>query len=179
MMVRLNLMPWRERQRLAALRRLRLMLLGSLFLALCAVLLMDQLVRERAQRQAVDSSNRQAAIAALDAQLEQVAHVDQAHAAVRAQAAVLATLRVGQGVESVLLADLERALPEGIQLTELKLERSQLRLVGLAASGAVVAQLIRELERSSVLLDLELEHLRSTAGGEEFLLVARVSAGWS
>ncbi|MGF6395501.1 PilN domain-containing protein [Pseudomonas plecoglossicida] len=179
MKVRLNLMPWRERQRLAALRRLRLMLLGSLCLALGAVLLMDQLVRERAQRQAADNRNRQAAIAALDAQLEQVAHVDQAHAAVRAQMVVLANLRVGQGAESALLADMERALPEGIQLTELKLEGSQLRLVGVAASGAVVAQFMRELERSSVLLDLELERLRSTAGGDEFLLVARMSAGWS
>ena len=97
-MMRLNLMPWRERQRLAALRRLRLMLLGGMFLGLCAVLLMDQLVRERAQRQAIDNSNRQAAMAELDAQLEQLAPINRAYEAARAQAAALAALRADQGL---------------------------------------------------------------------------------
>ena len=70
-------------------------------------------------------------------------------------------------------------MPEGIQLTEIKLERSRLRLVGLAASGAVVAQFMRELEHSNVLLDLALERVKSTDEGDEFLLVARMSAAWS
>lgn len=178
-MMRLNLMPWRERQRLAALRRLRWMLLGSMFVALCAVLLMDQLVRERAQRQAIGNSSRQAAMAELDAQLEQFGSINKAYEAAQAQAASLATLRADQGLVSALFADLERALPEGIQLTELTVERSRLRLVGLAASGAVVAQFMRELEYSSVLRDLELERLKGTADGDEFLLVARLSAVWS
>lgn len=64
-MLRLNLMPWRERQRLAALRRLRLMLLGSTVIALFGVLLMDQLARERAQRQAFGNSARQVAVTKL------------------------------------------------------------------------------------------------------------------
>jgi len=178
-MMRLNLMPWRERQRLAALRRLRLMLLGSMFMGLCAVLLMDQLVRERAQRQAIDNSNRQAAMAELDAQLEQLAPLDRAYEAARAQAAALAALRADQGLVTALFADLERALPEGIQLTELKFERSRLQLLGLAASGAVVAQFMRELEHSNVLFDLALERVKSTDEGDEFLLVARMSAAWS
>ena len=178
-MVRLNLMPWRERQRLAALRRLRLMLLGSMFMGLCAVLFMDQLVRERAHRQAIDNSNRQAAMAELDAQLEQLAPINRAYEAARSQAAALRALRADQGLVTALFADLERALPEGIQLTELKLEHSRLRLVGLAASGAVVAQFMRELEHSNFLLDLALERVKSTDEGDEFLLVARMSAAWS
>jgi type IV pilus assembly protein PilN len=178
-MLRLNLMPWRERQRLAALRRLRLLLLGSTFMALCAVLLMDQLARERAQRQAIDNAARQTAMAALDVQLEQFGALDQAYDSVRAQAAALAALRADQGLVAALFADLERALPEGIQLTALKLERSRLQISGLAASGAVVAQLMRELERSGGLLDLELKRVKSTASGEEFQLAARVSAAWS
>ncbi|HYQ51678.1 MAG TPA: PilN domain-containing protein [Pseudomonas sp.] len=178
-MMRLNLMPWRERQRLAALRRLRLMLLGSMFMGLCAVVLMDQLVRERAQRQAIDNSNRRAAIAELDAQLEQMAPIDRAYEAARAQAAALAVLRADQGLVTALFADLERALPEGLQLTALKVERSRLQLLGLAASGAVMAQFMRELEHSNVLFDLALERVKSTDEGDEFLLGARLSAAWS
>ncbi|MNC67232.1 hypothetical protein D3C75_1177090 [compost metagenome] len=52
-------------------------------------------------------------------------------------------------------------------------------MTGLATSGAVVAQFMRDLDRSGVLLDLALKRVRSMPGGDEFLLVARVSAFWS
>nr|WP_314615952.1 PilN domain-containing protein [uncultured Pseudomonas sp.] len=178
-MLRLNLMPWRERQRLAALRRLRLMLLGSTVIALFGVLLMDQLARERAQRQAFGNSARQVAVTKLGEQLEHYAPLDQAYEQVRAQTAALADLRAGQGHVVALLADLERALPEGVQLTELKFERSRLEVVGLASSSAQVAQFMRELERADGLRELELKRVQSTAVGDEFQLVALMSAALS
>lgn len=64
-MLRINLLPWREQQRQAALRRLRLMLVGGVLLALCVVLLMDQLARQRAQQQAMANVSQQAVIAGL------------------------------------------------------------------------------------------------------------------
>ena len=42
-----------------------------------------------------------------------------------------------------------------------------------------MAQFMRDLERSGVLLDLELKHIKSQPGGDEFLLAARVAAFWS
>jgi type IV pilus assembly protein PilN len=178
-MLRLNLMPWRERQRLAVLRRLRLTLLGAAVMALCAVLLMDQLARQRVRQQAIANNGQQAAIDALEAQLSEHDRIRQSYDVVRAQAAALAGLRADQGLLTAVFADLERALPEGVQLRKLELEGSQLRLVGVAASGAVVAQLMRELERSGVARDLELKSLKSLPGGDEFLLLARLSALWS
>ncbi len=67
----------------------------------------------------------------------------------------------------------------GVQLLDLSLENGHLQLAGLATSGAVVAQFMRDLEHSRVLLDLELKRIRSVPGGDEFLLAARVSAFWS
>ncbi|MNJ71258.1 hypothetical protein D3C77_677790 [compost metagenome] len=52
-------------------------------------------------------------------------------------------------------------------------------MTGLATSGAVVAQFMRDLSRSSALVDLELKRIKSLPGGDEFLLSARVSAFWS
>jgi type IV pilus assembly protein PilN len=52
-------------------------------------------------------------------------------------------------------------------------------LVGLAASSAVIAQLMRDLGRSGILLDLELKQIKSLPAGEEFLLLARMSGSWS
>ncbi|MNH37197.1 Fimbrial assembly protein (PilN) [compost metagenome] len=67
----------------------------------------------------------------------------------------------------------------GVQLLDLSLENGRLQMTGLATSGAVVAQFLRDLGRSSALLDLELKRIKSLPGGDEFLLSARVSAFWS
>ncbi|WP_286954275.1 MULTISPECIES: PilN domain-containing protein [unclassified Pseudomonas] len=178
-MLRINLLPWREQQRLAAFRRLRLMVLGGVVLALGAVLLMDQLARQRAHHQALANASRQAAVAELDAQLEQLDGIRLALESVRGQTDTLASLHAERGLLSVLLADLERALPEGVQVIELTLEHARLQIVGVAVSAAVVAQFMRDLERSSGLFDLELKGLKSVAAGDEFVLLARVAASWS
>lgn len=178
-MMRLNLLPWRERQRQAALRRFRGQLVAGALLALCAVMLVDQLARQRGQQQALANTQFQAALEELDEQLRPLADVRTQHAALLARASALEGLRAHQGVLAGLFADLEGALPEGVQLLELSLESGRLQMTGLAASGAVVAQFMRDLNRSSVLLDLELKRIKSLPGGDEFLLTARVSAFWS
>ena len=178
-MLRLNLMPWREQQRLAALRRLRLMLVGAAVVALFAVLVIDQLARQRASQQAVANNSQQAAIDVLDVQRAEHEGIRQSYDEVRAQTAALADLRAEQGLVTAVLADLERVLPEGVQLLRLELQGSRVSMVGVAASGAVVAQLMRELERSAVMRELELKSLKSQPGGDEFLLLARLSAFWS
>ena len=178
-MLRINLLPWREQQRQAALRRLRLMLVGGVLLALCVVLLMDQLARQRAQQQAIANVSQQAVIAGLDAQLERLESARETLDSVRAQADMLAALHADRGLLVALFADLERALPEGVQVIELKLEGERLQILGLAVSGAVVAQFMRDLGRSSVVLDLELKRLKSLPAGDEFLMLGRVTASWS
>ncbi|MFJ4113572.1 PilN domain-containing protein [Pseudomonas sp. NPDC089758] len=178
-MLRINLLPWREQQRQAALRRFQFRLIGGVVLALCVVLLMDQLARQRAQHQLAANLGRQAAIAGLDTQLEQLDVIHQALDAAQAQTALLDALFADRGYLTALFSALERALPEGVQVVELKVEGERLHVVGLAASSAVIAQLMRDLGRSGVLLDLELKRIESLPAGEKFLLQARMSASWS
>ena len=70
-------------------------------------------------------------------------------------------------------------MPAGLQLTELTLAHGRLHVTGVAASGAVVAQFMRDLERSAVLQGLALKHVKHLPSGDEFVLTARVSAFWS
>lgn len=178
-MMRLNLLPWRERQRQAVLRRLRRQLVAGALLALGAVTLVDQLARQRGERLALANSQREAAIGLLNEQLQPLADVRERHETLLARATSLESLRADQDVLADVFADLEAALPQGIQLLDLSLENGRLQVTGLATSGAVVAQFMRDLERSSALLDLELKRIKSLPGGDEFLLSARVSAFWS
>jgi len=140
---------------------------------------MDQLARQRAQQQAIANVSQQAVIAGLDAQLERLESARETLDSVRAQADMLAALHADRGLLVALFADLERALPEGVQVVELKLEGERLHIVGLAVSGAVVAQFMRDLGRSSVVQDLELKRLKSLPAGDEFLMLGRMSASWS
>jgi len=178
-MMRLNLLPWRERQREAALRRFRTQLIAGALLALCAVTLVDQLARQRGQQQALANAQQQAALEVLAGQLQPLADVRAQHDALVARSAALESLRAQQDILGDVFADLEGALPVGVQLFDLSLENGHLHMTGMAPSGAVVAQFMRDLERSGVLLDLALKRVRSLPGGDEFLLVARVSAFWS
>lgn len=176
MMVRLNLLPWRERQRLAAVRRFQRGLVVSLLFALCAVMVLDHMARQRGLQQASRIAERQAGLAQLDGQLESLAQLRQARERTLAQSAALAALRVDQGVLPRLFAELERALSAGLQLTDLSLQDGQLELTGLGASSAVVAQFMRELQQSRLLEGLELKQIKAHSQGDEFLLLARLPA---
>ncbi|MFJ4049042.1 PilN domain-containing protein [Pseudomonas hunanensis] len=178
-MMRLNLLPWRERQRQAALRRFRGQLVAGALLALCAVMLVDQLARQRGQQQVLANTQRQATLGVLGEQLQSLVEVRAQHEALLARAVALEGLRAHQDVLAGVFADLEGALPEGVQLLDLSLDSGRLQMTGVAASGAVVAQFMRDLNRSNVLLDLELKHIKSLPDGDEFLLTARVAAFWS
>ncbi|NIF25584.1 fimbrial protein [Pantoea sp. Tr-811] len=178
-MLRLNLLPWRERQRQAALRRLRLSVVGSLVVALCGTLLLDQLARQRFERQWGQNNAWQAEIDALDARAALLEPIRKAQQAVNLEAQALTQLRAGQGHLMAFFTELERTLPEGIQLSSLKLNGNHLQISGVAASGALVAQLMRDLERASVMRALELKYLKSQPGGDTFLLVANLSPSWS
>lgn len=175
-MLRLNLLPWRERQRLAALRRFQLVLIGSLLLALAGVIMLDQLARQRGQQQLAAIAERQADVARLDIQLQQLKAVQGSHADVMAQSAALQALRNGQDLLPRMFAELEQAIGASLQLTEMSIQEGQLQLLGLAASPAVVAQFIRDLQQSRRFDALELKHIRAVADGDEFLLLARLSA---
>ncbi|QXH51221.1 PilN domain-containing protein [Pseudomonas fakonensis] len=178
-MVRLNLMPWRERRRAQVLRRFYVMLVGSCVLALAGLLLLDQLARARLARQVATTTLYQAQLKRLDSQQVTITELRNERQAVQQQQAALMRLRAGQATLGSLFLSLEKAMPSGAQLTELSLENGRMRLAGLAASAAVVAQLMRDLEAMQVLNGPELVFLRHGAAGDAFLITAELSAGWS
>ncbi|MBI6923219.1 PilN domain-containing protein [Pseudomonas putida] len=178
-MIRFNLLPWRERQRQAALRRFRNQLLASALAALCAVTMVDQLARQRAHLQATDNRQRAAALAVLSESTASRAQLQDQHATSSSQLARFEVLRAEQRILEGLFTDLERALPTTVQLLGLQLEASHLRITGLAPSGAVIAQFMRDLDRSGMLIDLQLKQIESLPRADQFLLTARVAAPWS
>lgn len=179
MMLRLNLMPWRERRRARDAYRFRVLVIASLLLALLGVMLLDHLARSRLARQADALAAKQAEAQRIDAIVTQVEQLRDARAALRVEQAELLGLRARQALLPGLFHGLEFALPEGARLTELKAIDGQLRLTGQAASPAVVARLMRDLQAGQGLQDLQLVHLRNLEAGDEFVLTARLAVNGS
>ncbi|HKS14823.1 MAG TPA: PilN domain-containing protein [Pseudomonas sp.] len=178
-MLRLNLLPWRERRRLAAVRRFQATLVGAMLVALCGVVFLDQLGRQRLQMQARDNARAQAELVIMDGRLTEIAALEQSYAELNENQALLAGLRAGEGQASALLAQLEQVMPEGLYLSSLQLLGNQVQLEGLAASGTLVVQLIRGLQGERLLHEVDLEQLRSEPKGEGFRLSANIRTPWS
>ncbi|MCE1115979.1 MULTISPECIES: PilN domain-containing protein [Pseudomonas] len=175
MMLRLNLMPWRERRRARDVHRFRVLVIASLLLALLGVMLLDHLARARLARQAGVLAAQQAEGQRMDAIVAQVEQIRAARATLLVEQKELLGLRVRQALLPDLFLSLEHALPEGARLTELRAVDGQLRLTGQAASPAVVARLMRDLQAAQGLQDLQLVHLRNLETGDEFVLTARLA----
>nr|WP_314477171.1 PilN domain-containing protein [uncultured Pseudomonas sp.] len=178
-MIRFNLLPWREGQRQAAARRFRGQLLAGAVVALCAVTAIDQSARQRAQLQMTHNMQRASALTALGEPTASRVELQSQHAALLSQLSRLEALRSEQSVLTGVFTDLEQALPTTVQVLSLRLEAGHLQVTGLAPSGTVIAQLMRDLGRSGVLTDLELKHIKSLPSADQFLLTARVAASWS
>lgn len=178
-MLRLNLMPWREQRRARALRRFQLSIVASLIVALALMLLLDQSARSRLARQATATAQQQAALQHQESELLALGQLRDRQVQLRLQRDRLLQLRTAQSQLGQLLQGLERSMPTGAHLTELSLEEGKLRLLGVAASASVVAQLMRDLQALEVVRELELVHLRHGPSGDEFQLAARLPLGWS
>ncbi|OCT22471.1 PilN domain-containing protein [Pseudomonas putida] len=176
MSLRLNLLPWRERQRLVELRNFRLVFLGSLFAAFVVVMLVDRFAHLRLKQQAAAGLQRQQQLQTLDGQVARLEQLREAHTGLRRQLDALGALRSSQQGVPQLLIEIELAMPQGMQLTRLDVQGDRLQINGLAVSPAVLAQFMRDLQRSPILLDLELKQVLARAGGDAFSLVARVVA---
>lgn len=176
MNVRLNLLPWRERQRLATLHRFRLALVVSLLVAFVGVMVIDRFAHLRLQQQAAANSAREAQVRKLDAALRRLDEASASLARVEAQREQLAGLRAGQEGVAQLLLDIEQAMLPGMRLTAVQLQGEHLSLDGLVTSPAVLAQFMRDLQRSPRLRDLELKRVQGLPGGDGFLLIARMMA---
>ncbi|MBA1202358.1 PilN domain-containing protein [Pseudomonas capeferrum] len=177
MSVRPNLLPWRERKRVTASRQVQAGLIGALLLGLVIVWSLDHVQRQRLHRASLANAELRTTIEDVQRQLDRLADTDNALAAVRTRLASMRELRQGQARVPELLAALERVLPGGLQLHELKLDAGRLHLGGLAASASVIARFMRELQGLAVVRELELQWIRSQAAGDRFQLVGQLRAG--
>ncbi|MFK8330673.1 PilN domain-containing protein [Pseudomonas sp. BJa5] len=164
----MNLLPWREQRLQRRIRHLQGGMLGVGLVALLVIWRVDACAREALLRQARDDATTRQVIEALDAQLEQLAQHKAAQEQIRDRVEVLEQLQAGRLSRVALLERLADAVPQGVYLTALTAQGQRLRLTGVADSGSLIAQLLRNL--SSELGDADVHQIKAVDAGEAFEL---------
>ncbi|MEG0861780.1 MAG: PilN domain-containing protein [Pseudomonas sp.] len=174
-MPELNLLPWREQRRQAGVRHLQGLVLGVCLLAALITWVTDHLGRQAQQRQMLENAAIQQAVDHFDAQLAQISRHKGEREQVQHRLQTLESLQGRRLFLVDLFEQLERAVPQGVHLTAVSRQGSQLHIHGLARSGSLVAQLLRNL--SSALGEAEMQQMKAVDEGEAFELSVAMRIG--
>jgi len=151
-MITINLLPHRELAR----KKKREQFFVHLALAVGVGLALAALVYGffQLQIEAQDRRNQfvQAEIIQLDAQIANIATLQQEIDALKARQAAVEALQAGRNLPVHLLDELVRQLPEGVFLTALRQENAAITLNGVAQSQERVSELLRNLSQRSTWL---------------------------
>lgn len=151
-MITINLLPHRELAR----KKKREQFFVHLALAVGVGLALAALVYGffQLQIEAQDRRNQfvQAEIIQLDAQIANIATLQQEIDALKARQAAVEALQAGRNLPVHLLDELVRQLPEGVFLTALRQENAAITLSGVAQSQERVSELLRNLSQRSTWL---------------------------
>ena len=170
----LNLLPWRAQRHQASMRRLQGLLLGTGLLAVLIVGLTDHFLRQAQHRHLLESASIRQAIERFDVQLAQIAlhKVEQEQVLQMRQA--LEHLQGKRHLQVDLLERLERAAPQDVYFTAVTRTGMRLDIRGLARSGSLVAQLLRNL--SSAFGEADVQQMKAVDEGEAFELSVALRA---
>ena len=148
-MILINLLPHREMAR----KKARQIFNTSLAFSALAGVLIAGAIYLWYQNQLSEQQSRNAFIAAeigkLDAEIKEVANLQEEIAALKARQEAVENLQADRNLPVHLLNEAVRQLPDGIYLKGVKQENQNVLFTGVAQSNERVSELLRNLERNS------------------------------
>jgi type IV pilus assembly protein PilN len=164
-MPRINLLPWREEERKKRQRDF-LIATGGAFVAALAVLGLTMFF----YGQMIDGQNArntrlQAEIAELDKSIKEIDGLEAQKARLLARMEIIEQLQRSRPEIVHLFDEVTRQLPEGVYLTGMKQNGSQVEVTGVAQSSTRVSALMRQIDRSEWLTDPDVVKVETTDQG--------------
>jgi type IV pilus assembly protein PilN len=166
-MARINLLPWRDRQREARHQQFMWLLVGIAVAGTGLIALGERVLDRAIEQQASRNAYLGTRIASLEERIRQISDLQ----ARREQ--LLVRLQIIQGLQgnrpaSVRLFDqLARVLPNGVYFTELGRVGKTLSISGVAESNGQVSELLRSLAAAGDLAVPVLEEVKVASAGDE------------
>lgn len=147
-MARINLLPWRQEERLRKNKEFTVIIASALALTALAVgigfaMLNRNLDQNRQANEFITTEN-----ARLDKDLEAIATLEERREAMISRMKIIQDLQGRRSVPVRIWDDIARAIPPALYLVGMKREGDVITLTGFADNANVVSQLIRNLDAS-------------------------------
>ena len=161
----INLLPWREAERLKRQRDFG-MALGAAVVAAIAVVMLSMLAySQMISAQNLRNDRLKAEIVELEKSIAEIDGLEQQKERLLARMEIIEELQKSRPEIVHLFDELARQLPEGVYLTGMKQTGARVEIRGVAQSSTRVSALMRQIDASDWLGDPEVERVETKQSG--------------
>lgn len=160
-MAYINLLPWREEAQKAKQKEFFMALGAVAMVAVAVSLLVGQFYQMRLDGQLSKNQYLINEIQKLDIQIAEIKGYNEQKAKLENRIAVVQQLQRSRNVGTQVLDEITKIVPNGIYLTSLDKQSNVIELIGKSESNNNLANMIREIESSTLLADAQLSTISS------------------
>ncbi|RTZ13886.1 pilus assembly protein PilN [Vibrio aquaticus] len=159
MLHNVNLLPWRDEQRLRHKKRFVLMLLGAVMVAVLAQWGMGSYLKTQAQAQQARLNYLTSYIAQLDKRINALKEVEQEHKALLTRLEVVEQLQTLRNKTTDFMNAIPTLIPEGVYVDKIKMNGQQIQISGISDTTSRLATMLDNLEKSALLSNVEMHSI--------------------
>ena len=155
----INLLPWREEAEKAQQREYFTILTIVAVAAFAFVFLVSQFYQMRIDGQTSRNEFMKSEIQLLDGRIAKIKSLNEKKKELQKRTSVVEQLQRSRNVGTQVLDEIAKVVPTGVYLTKLEKQGNSIQIVGKSESNNHLANMIREIERSTLLTDAILESI--------------------
>lgn len=168
-MAYINLLPWREAREKAQEREYFTILAAVSLSAFAIVFIVSQFYQARIDGQNKRNDFLKNEIKILDIRISKIKQLNVKKEALANRIKVVEQLQRSRNVGTKVLDELAKVVPTGVYLTHIDKQHNMIQLKGKTESNNHLANMIRNIQESSLFAEAELESITSTDSQRKLL----------
>lgn len=160
-MAHINLLPWREEAQKAKQQEFFVILGAVAILSLTISFLVGQFYQMRIDGQNAKNQFLKNEIQILDIRIQEIKGLTEKKKELESRISVVQQLQRSRNVGTQVLDEITKIVPNGVYLTSMKKEGNILILLGKSESNNHLANMMRAVESSDLLMDAQLDSIQS------------------
>ena len=165
----INLLPWREEAEKAQQREYFTILTMVAVVAFAFVFIVSQFYQMRIDGQNARNQFLKSEIQLLDARIVQIKNLNEKKKELQKRTRVVEQLQRSRNVGTQVLDEIAKIVPIGVYLTRLEKQGNSIKIIGKSESNNHLANMIREIERSTLFTDAILESITTNEAKSKLL----------
>jgi type IV pilus assembly protein PilN len=164
-MPRINLLPWREAERIKRQRDFGVAMAGAVVAGVLVIISSMFAYSQMIDNQKDRNNRLTAEIVELEKSITEIDGLERQKERLLARMEIIEQLQKSRPEIVHLFDGVARQLPEGVYLTGLKQTGSRVEVRGVAQSSTRVSALMRQIDASAWMSDPEVERVETTSSG--------------